>query len=148
MRATRRAILAGGSLVFSAAAASRFPAAAQQVMPAGSSLGTSQNADSMADLDRQFIYQRAVEAVIWSMPAMSDVFFRESLFRDFGMKPGDVMVMSKPLVARHEVLTANTQVNYAGMPYDLTSGPLVVGIPPSNSDYAVIGEICDNWQAP
>jgi len=82
------------------------------------------------------------------MPAMSDVFFRESLFRDFGMKPNDVLVMSKPLVARHEVLTANNQVNYAGMAYDLTQGPLVVEIPASSSDYAVIGEICDNWQAP
>jgi hypothetical protein len=104
--------------------------------------------EGKSDLYNQLTYSRAVEAVIWSMPAMSDVFFRESLFRDFGMKPGDVMVMSKPLVARHEVLTANTQVNYAGMPYDLTSGPLVVEIPPSNSNFAVIGEICDNWQAP
>ncbi|UPK29086.1 DUF1254 domain-containing protein [Bradyrhizobium sp. 195] len=82
------------------------------------------------------------------MPAISDVFFRESLFRDFGMKPGDVMVMGKPLVARHEVLTANNQVNYAAMPFDLTAGPLVVEIPASGSDYAIIGEICDNWQAP
>ncbi len=101
-----------------------------------------------ADLDYQLTYQRGVEAVLWSMPAISDVFFRESLFRDYGMKPGDVMVMSKPLVARHEVLTANNQVNYAAMPFDLTNGPFVVEIPASNSEYAIIGEICDNWQAP
>lgn len=94
------------------------------------------------------IHARAVEAVLWSMPAMSDVFFRESLFRDFGMRPGDVVVMSKPLVARHEVLTANNQVNYASVPFDLTLGPLVIEIPASNDDYAIIGEICDNWQAP
>jgi hypothetical protein len=100
------------------------------------------------DLDEQLTYHRAVEAVLWSMPAMSDVFFRESLFRDFGMKPGDVLVMSKPLVARHEVLTANNQVNYAGMAFDLSKGPFVVEIPASSSEYAVIGEICDNWQAP
>jgi hypothetical protein len=100
------------------------------------------------DLDYQMVYQRGIEAVLWSMPAMSDVFFRESLYRDYGMKPGDVMVMSKPLVARHEVLTANNQVNYAGMPFDLSSGPFVVEIPASSADYAIIGEICDNWQAP
>ncbi len=64
------------------------------------------------------------------------------------MKPGDVVVMSKPLVARHEVLTANNQVNYSGMAYDLTQGPWVIEIPASNSEYAIIGEICDNWQAP
>jgi hypothetical protein len=79
---------------------------------------------------------------------MSDVFFRQSLFRNYGRKPGDVMVMSKPLVARHEVLTANNQVNYAAMAYDLSAGPFVVDIPTSSSDYAIIGEICDNWQAP
>jgi hypothetical protein len=60
----------------------------------------------------QLAYQRGIEAVLWSMPAISDVFFRESLFRDLGMKPGDVLVMSKPLVARDEVLTANNHVNY------------------------------------
>jgi len=38
---------------------------------------------------------------------LSDVFFRDSLFRDFGMKPGDVIVMSRPLVPRHEVLTGS-----------------------------------------
>ena len=103
---------------------------------------------SSAHLNYQVIYQRAVEAVIWSMPAMSDVFFRESLFRDLGMKPNDLFVMSKPLVSRHEVLTASNQVHYAGIPYDLSQGPMVIEIPASSSDYAVIGQICDNWQSP
>jgi hypothetical protein len=42
------------------------------------------------------------------------------------MKPGDVMVMSKPLVARHGFLTANNQLNYAAMAFDLSNGPFVV----------------------
>ena len=46
-----------------------------------------------ADLEYQMVYQRGIEAVLWSMPAISDVFFRESLFRDYGMKPGDVLVI-------------------------------------------------------
>jgi hypothetical protein len=54
------------------------------------------------NLDEKLIHQRGIEAILWSMPAISDVFFRESLFRDYGMKPGDVLVMSKPLVARHD----------------------------------------------
>jgi hypothetical protein len=66
--------------------------------------------DSERDLKYQLVYQRAVEAVLWSMPAMSDVFFRESMFKQLGMKPNQVMVMSRPLVARHMVLTANNQV--------------------------------------
>ena len=104
------------------------------------------SSQSQSDLDDQFMYHRAIEAVIWSMPAMADVFFRESLFHDYGMKPGDVMVMSKPLVARHEVLTANNQVNYTALPYDLSNGPWVVDIPASSAEYSIIGEVCDNWQ--
>jgi len=96
----------------------------------------------------ELLHQRAVEAVLWSMPVLSDIFFRESLARDFGMQPGDVVVMSKPLVARHEVLTASSRVNYACTSYDLTGNPLVIEIPASSGDYAIIGEICDNWQAP
>jgi hypothetical protein len=110
--------------------------------------GQHQISKTDSDLDYQLVYQRGIEAVLWSMPAISDVFFRESLFRDFGMKPGDILVMSKPVVARHEALTGNNQVNYSGMAFDLTNGPFVVDIPASSSDYAIIGEICDNWQAP
>ena len=137
----RRSVLGGGSLLASAALGS----VAQVAMPKPA---TAQTTQSMPDFDYQLAYQRGIEAVLWSMPAMSDVFFRESLFKTYGMKPGDVMVMSKPLVARHEVLTANNQVNYAGMAFDLTAGPFVVEIPASSSEYAIIGEICDNWQAP
>ena len=144
MLTTRRSVLASSSLLTSALVGSSFPALAQT----GPNPEVPSDARSFADPNEQLMYQRAIEAVIWSMPAISDVFFRDSLFRDFGMRSGDVIVMSKPLIARHEVLTANNQVNYAGMPYDLTQGPWVLEIPASNSDYAIIGEICDNWQAP
>lgn len=122
--------------------------AAVLLLPAISAVAISPASNADSYLSYELIYQRGIEAVLWSMPAMSDVFFRESLFKQLGMNPNQVMVMSKPLVARHRVLTANNQVNYSGMPYDLTNGPLVLEMPASNADYAVIGEICDNWQAP
>lgn len=143
MLTTRRDVLVGGGVLTSASLGG-----ASALSLVASQAAIAQKAQPPPDFDYQLAHQRAIEAVLWSMPAMSDVFFRQSFFRDYGMKAGDVMVMSKPLVARHEVLTANTQVNYAGMPFDLTSGPFVVEIPASSSAYAIIGEICDNWQAP
>lgn len=140
MSTERRAVIAGLGLLASGVAARSFAATA----PGGSVKPTK----APAEFDDGLARGRAVEAVIWSMPAMSDVFFRASLLRDFGMQANDIAVMSRPLVARHEVLTANNQVNYACMAFDLNQGPLVVEIPASDSDYAVIGEICDNWQAP
>jgi hypothetical protein len=118
------------------------------LIPSLAALAAPPDTKSDDELHYQLVYQRGIEAVLWSMPAMSDVFFRESMFKQLGMKPNQVMVMSKPLVARHVVLTANNQVNYAGMAYDLTNGAVVLEMPASNADYAVIGEICDNWQAP
>jgi hypothetical protein len=140
MSLTRRAVYAGG---LSLLAAGSLPTKSALAVDA-----STKTTPLAIGLDQQLIHERAVEAIIWSMPAMSDVFFRDSLFRDFGMRPGDLLVMSRPLVARHEVLTANNQVNYACMPFDLTHGPLVVEIPASANEYAIIGEICDNWQAP
>ncbi|WP_157863403.1 DUF1254 domain-containing protein [Bradyrhizobium tropiciagri] len=36
----------------------------------------------------------------------------------------------------------------AALAFDLSNGPLVVEIPASSADYALVGEFCDNWQAP
>ena len=86
---SRRSVLAAGGWLGGAAVGGLMGASAVAASaPASSSHGT----HKAQDLDYQMIYQRAIEAVLWSMPALSDVFFRESLFRDFGMKPGDVIV--------------------------------------------------------
>ena len=100
MSPTRREVLTAGTVLTSVAAGG-ISAVCElaSITPASAKM-----AASAADPESRLVHQRAIEAVLWSMPAISDVFFRESLFRDFGMKPGDVMVMSKPLVARHEVL--------------------------------------------
>lgn len=114
---SRRSMLAAGSWLGAAAAGGISTAPLTAVAAPNA---TPQCAGRDQDLAYQMIYRRAIEAVLWSMPALSDVFFRESLFRDFGTRPGDVIAMSKPLVARHEVLTANNLVNYACMPFERT----------------------------
>ncbi len=146
---TRRGMLKLPLGAVAAAAVAQFPSVAQASPAAATQSAASGKASPDASsVTRDFTHARAVEAVVWSMPALSDVFFREAMFRDFGMRPGDIVVMSRPLVARHELLTANNQVNYAMLAYDLTTGPLVIEIPASSGDYAILGEICDNWQAP
>ena len=39
----------------------------------------------MTDLDYPIAYQRAVEAVMWSIPAISIREFREAAFQDYGI---------------------------------------------------------------
>src|ERR1041385_7999159 len=62
------------------------------------------------DLDNQLAYQRAIEAVIWSMPAISIREFWESAFKDYGATWNDIILWSKPAAPRHELPTANNQV--------------------------------------
>ena len=64
------------------------------------------------DLDNQLAYQRAVEAVIWSMPAISIREFWETAFKDYGATWNDIILWSKAATPRHELLTANNQVPY------------------------------------
>jgi hypothetical protein len=100
------------------------------------------------DLDYQLSYQRGVEAVIWSMPAISIREFQKAAFKDYGITWNDVVLFSKPPVPRHELLTANNQVPYILTCLNLRQGPAVVEIPPAGAKAVLFGSFIDNWQAP
>lgn len=100
------------------------------------------------DLDYQLAYQRGIEAVIWSMPAVSVREFQESAFNDYGMSWNNVLLFSKPAAPRHELLTANSVVPYVATFLNLRQGPIVVEIPPAGAKAALFGSFVDYWQAP
>jgi hypothetical protein len=100
------------------------------------------------DLDYQLAYQRGIEAVIWSMPAISIREFQESAFKDYGISWNDVVLFSKPAAPRQELLTANNQVPYVLTCLNLRQGPVVVEIPPAGAKAVLFGSFVDNWQAP
>lgn len=101
-----------------------------------------------SDPDNQLAYQRAIEAVIWSMPAISIREFWESTFKDYGASWNDVVLWSKPATPRHELLTANNQVPYMLTSLNLRQGPVVVEIPAAGAKANLFGSFVDNWQAP
>jgi hypothetical protein len=100
------------------------------------------------NLDDQLPYQRAIEAVIWSMPAISIREFREAAFKDYGITWNDVVLFSKPAIPKQELLTANNQVPYILTCLNLRQGPVVVEIPPEGAKAQLFGSFVDNWQAP
>jgi hypothetical protein len=114
---------------------------------AGASAETAQ-APAKSDLAHQLAYQRAIEAVIWSMPAISIREFWESSFKDYGASWNDVILWSKPATPRHELLTANNQVPYMLTALNLRQGPVVVEIPAAGAKANLFGSFVDNWQAP
>lgn len=100
------------------------------------------------DLEDQLVRARAVEAVIWSMPAISIREFVKATFKDYGATWNDVLLWSKPALPRHEFLTANNQVPYMLTSLNLRSGPVVVEIPAAGAKAVLFGSFVDNWQAP
>jgi hypothetical protein len=91
---------------------------------------------------------RAVEAVMWGMPAVSMAAFRRSLAEDLGAAAGDVVYLSDVMVPRHEFLTANNQTPYVFAVLDLHDGPVVLDVPPATDRVAFFGSGIDSWEVP
>ncbi|WP_296712953.1 DUF1254 domain-containing protein [Rhodoblastus sp.] len=125
------------SLCFALSVGSVLAAGAEQAQP-----------PERSDPDNQLAYQRAIEAVIWSMPAISIREFWESQFKDYGASWNDIVLWSKPATPRHELLTANNQVPYMLTALNLRQGPVVVEIPAAGAKANLFGSFVDNWQAP
>ena len=101
-----------------------------------------------ANLEEQLQYNRAIEATIWGVPAVSMVAIRHSLKRDLDANFGDIVYFSKVLEARHELLTANNQTPYVMTVLDLRNGPMVLEVPAATKKVAFFGSAIDSWEVP
>ncbi len=100
---------------------------------------------SAADLARRVVERRAVEAVIWGMPAVN----AELIFQAMAEAKADfnqVVYWSRPITWKNQTLTPNPDTIYV-FPFFNTKdvGPVVVEIPPAD-DGSITGSIDDGWQ--
>lgn len=100
---------------------------------------------SVTDLDYQVKYQRAFEAVLWSMPAIGIYGFHRAS-ELIGAGPNVILAMSGPAKPNNESLTANNQVPYTASQTDLRKGPVVLEVPPASEKAGIYGQIVDHWQ--
>jgi hypothetical protein len=95
----------------------------------------------------QATYRRAVEAVIWGMPAVNYQMMYDASTRAGG--PGDSQIVYWPglLDWKNQTLTPNPDVIYV-MPFFNTKevGPLVLEVPPAGDEGALHGSIMNYWQ--
>jgi hypothetical protein len=104
---------------------------------------------SADELARHALHRRAVEAVIWGMPAVNTELMFEAVVQakaDFNQ----VVYWSLPLSWKNQTLTPNPDTIYV-FPFFNTKdvGPMVLEIPPASegADAASItGSIDDAWQ--
>lgn len=77
--------------------------------PAG--YGKSMKQPPAEELENQVTYQRAFEAVIWSVPAVSIYQFYRAAMEN-GAEPNTIMAFSKPATQESEFLAANNVTPY------------------------------------
>ncbi|HKE43436.1 MAG TPA: DUF1254 domain-containing protein [Steroidobacteraceae bacterium] len=99
---------------------------------------------STEDLARRMVERRAVEAVIWAMPAVNlEIFFeqRHKVNADWNQ----VLYWSRLPDWMNQTLTPNPDTTYFFPLYNTQDGPVVIEIPPAGEG-SITGTVDDAWQ--
>jgi hypothetical protein len=104
---------------------------------------------SAEELARRTMERRAVEAVVWGMPAVNyDLMLQEMLTKTLG-KVNQVIYWGRPLDWHNQTLTPNPDTLYF-MAFLNTKdvGPIVIDVPPADDGGAMNANIVNIWQEP
>jgi hypothetical protein len=98
-----------------------------------------------AEIADRALHRRAIEAVIWGMPAVNFELMRRRMAK-LGGAPNQVVFWSRPATWKNQTLTPNPDTIYV-MPFFDTRdvGPVVLEIPPAGAG-TIVGSIDDCWQ--
>ncbi len=91
------------------------------------------------------IHRRAVEAVIWGMPAVNYERMLQAA-AGHGAKLNQVIYWSRPVNSKNQTLTPNPDTIYLNPFFDTSKGPVVVEIPPRDEDHVIVGTFDVSWQ--
>lgn len=97
------------------------------------------------DLARRTVERRAVEAVIWGMPAVNTELLYQAMVQAKG-NFNQIVYWSRPISWKNQTLTPNPDTIYF-FPFFNTkdAGPVVLEIPPADEG-SITGSIDDAWQ--
>lgn len=100
------------------------------------------------DLDSRQIRRRAVEAVIWGMPAVNYDLMLQEMLRKTPSKQNEVVYWSRPVDWKNQTLTPNPDALYFMIFFDTRDvGPLVIDVPPADGG-SFAANIDTVWQMP
>ena len=100
---------------------------------------------SAEELNRRSIERRAIEAVIWGMPAVNYERMLQAASAN-GAQLNQVVYWSQPVNWKNQTLTPNPDTIYLNPFYDTSKGPVVVEIPPADADHVIVGSFDVAWQ--
>ena len=114
----------------------------------GSAHATHSHGAAFQDLELQVLQHRALEAVIWGMPAVNRDLMYQAMLRETKGRDNQMLYWSKLLDWKNQTLTPNTDVIYLTPYFDTKDvGPIVIEFPPAEGG-AIVGTIMDAWQTP
>jgi hypothetical protein len=108
-------------------------------------LPTQSVADDLAD---RMIERRAVEAVIWGMPAVNYDLMLQEMLTKTPSKVGQVIYWGRPLDSKNQTLTPNPDALYFMVFFDSKDGPVVLELPAADTDGSFNANIVTVWQMP
>lgn len=104
-------------------------------------------APSADDLTRRAIERRAVEAMIWGMPAVNADLMVQEMLAKTKARQNDILFWSRPGDWKNQTLTPNPDSIYFMCFWNLKDGPIVIEVPPAVGG-SFAGNIVDAWQMP
>jgi len=99
---------------------------------------------SVKNFTEQVTYQRAFEAVVWSMPAMIKYGMRRASI-EIGAGDNVICAWSAGATPLLETLTPNNVSPYVTSTTDLRKGPVVLEVPKATDKAMLFGQIADDW---
>jgi hypothetical protein len=103
---------------------------------------------TFSEIQRQVLQHRAIEAMIWGMPAVNRDLMYQAMLRETKARDNQMLYWSRLVDWKTQTLTPNTDVIYFTPYFDTKEvGPVVLEIPPAD-DGAIVGTIMDAWQMP
>ena len=98
--------------------------------------------------NERLVHSRAVEAVIWGMPAVNtDLMLQEMLTKTRG-KVNQFIYWGRPMDYQNQTLTPNPDTIYFMLFFNVKeSGPMVLEVPPIGTEGSLTGNTMTVWQA-
>ena len=97
-------------------------------------------------LDEGTMHRRAIEAVVWGMPAVNAQLMFDAA-KNSGSDYNQVVFWSRPVTWKNQTLTPNPSTIYVFPIYNTKdAGPMVLEIPPADRENSITGSVDDGWQ--
>jgi hypothetical protein len=100
---------------------------------------------TVAELEQRACRRRAVEAVIWGMPAVNFELMYRAMVDELGGGDNQIVYWSRLFDWKNQTLTPNPDTIYLLAFFNTTDGPVVLEIPPADGG-SITGTIMDAWQ--